>query len=242
MKRLNQLLAVEQSTKKRTEDSFTKVYQDVQKADLSVGMTRNYQPKHENGEQFPAERKLVQLKAKDAIETVHKNLTELFNLTATKDLTNTTAKADIVIDGKTIATGVPAVHLLFLEKKMVDIIGFIKKLPTLSLDEQWTSDVASGLAVTQPVETIKTAKIEENVVVVPPTDKFPAQVVKQTKDVVQGSWKTVKFSGALPAGEVSRLLARAEALQKAIKSARQEANEAEIVRLETSAVLDYIFG
>lgn len=243
MKRLNQILAIEQSSKKRLEDSFTKVYQDVQKTDLSVGFTRVYTPKHENGEVFPTETKRVVVKAEDAIATARKALTELFDMAAVKDNTNSYARAPIVVDGVTLVANVPAVHLLFLEKRMGSIIDFIKKLPTLSLDESWSLDAASDLFVSAPVDTIKTAKIEDHQVIVPATDKFPAQVAKLTKDVVQGSWRTVKFSGGMPAAEIQGLLAKAEKLQRAIKAARQEANEQEIQPLATGdAVMNYIFG
>jgi len=241
MKRLNQILAVEQATKKKREDEFTKLYQELQKADLSAGFTRTYQPKDEEGERFPNETKRVQVRVPDTLQSVKRSLADLFDMTATKDATNQTARADIVVNGQVLATGVPATHLLFLEKKMVGIIELLKKLPTLPMDEQWTLDSVQGLYATAPTETIKTAKVVKHEVVVQATEKFPAQVVQTTKDVVQGTWKTVKFSGALPSDEVSELLARAERLQKAIKTARQEANEAPVTALTTSQILNYIF-
>lgn len=242
MKRLNQVLAVEQSSKKRLEDSFTRLFQDVQKPDLTSGFTRSYQSKEDGGENFPNEIKRVQMHARDAIATATKALSELFNLTATKDATNSNAKANIVVDGKVLAKDVPAVHLLFIEKRMVSIIDFIRKLPVLSLDEKWVKDEAQGLFVTEPVESIKTKKLNQHKVVVPATDKFPAQVVATTEDVIQGVWKTTKMSGGVPPHEVTRLLERAERLQRAVKEARQEANEVQVVELSTSSVLDYIFG
>lgn len=242
MKRLNQILAVESATKKRIEDTFTKVYQEVQKGDLTSGFTRVYTPKNEEGERFPSETKRVTVKVDDAVGVVKQSMQELFDLTATKDLTNAGARANIVVEGKTVAQNVPAVHLLFIEKRLASLIDFIRKLPVLSLDESWISDPASGLFVSSPVDTIKTAKLEDHQVVVQATDKFPAQVVKTTKDVVQGSWRTTKFSGALTPDRKAALLAKAEAMQRAVKSARQEANEHPVQSLATGQVLDFIFG
>lgn len=244
MKRLNQILAIEQSSKKRLEDTFTKVYQDVQKPDLHTGFTRVYTPKNDEGERFPTETKRVVVRAEDAIKTAKNALQELFDLAAIKDNTNALARADLVVDGKVLVADVPGVHLLFLEKRMTGIIDFIRKLPTLPLDESWTHDAANDLYQSAPVESIKTAKIEEHQVIVQATDKFPAQTVKVTKDIVQGTWKTTKFSGALPQKTVQALLARAETLQKAIKSARQEANEQAVDdSLQTgAAVMTYLFG
>jgi hypothetical protein len=241
MKRLNQVLATESTVKTKSENTFTKVYQDVQKADLVAGLTRTYTPKVDEGEKLPAERKVVQLRVRDAVKQAKEALAELFDTTAMKDATNTTAKADVVVDGQTVLTGVPAVHLLFLEKKMTSVIEFIKKLPTLSTDEEWGVDTGTGLAVSQPVETIRQLKVEEHQVIVPATDKHPAQVAKLTKDVIVGTWRLVKYSGALPVDERNALLSRAEKLQKAVKAARQEANEAPVVNLSTSAALSYVF-
>jgi hypothetical protein len=47
--------------------------------------------------------------------------------------------------------------------------------------------------------------------------------------VTVGYWRTVKFSGALPAKRVSELLDRVERLQQAVKYAREEANNTEAV-------------
>lgn len=242
MKRLNQVLATEQAVRKRCEDEFTRVYQGVQKTELVNGFARNYQPKDEDGEKLPAENKKVVMKASDAIRGAKKALTELLDVTATKDNTNCNARADVVVDGQVLLTGVPATHLLFLEKRMVSLIDFIKRLPVLPQDENWRLNEVQGLFETEPVETLKTKKVERHEVVVPPTKEFPAQVAKVTQDVVAGVWKTVKFSGALPPDEVTKLLERAEKLQKALKAARQEANEAPVAALSTSPILNFIFG
>jgi len=242
MKRLNQVLAVESAIKKKREDEFTRIYQDVQKPDLSAGFTKTYNAKDENGEKFPQETKRVQVRAQDALVTAKNALQELFDITATKDATNTGAKADVVIDGTVVLSNVPATHLLFIEKRMASVIEFIKKLPVLAADESWEKDPALGLYRTQPVQTLKTKKTVDFKVVVPPTPQHPAQVKEVTEDVVVGSWSTVKYSGALPADEVKALLNRAEKVQRAVKSARQAANEVEAREFSTSPLLAYIFG
>ncbi len=53
------------------------------------------------------------------------------------------------------------------------------------------------------------------------TDKHPAQVGVYYEDVAVGFWRTVKFSGALPAKRVGELLERVEKLQQAVKFARE---------------------
>jgi hypothetical protein len=63
------------------------------------------------------------------------------------------------------------------------------------------------------------------------------------EDIVVGYWKTVKFSGALPASRIQDMLDRVEKLQQAVKFAREEANNAEVEEMKAGEVLfGYIFG
>jgi hypothetical protein len=93
------------------------------------------------------------------------------------------------------------------------------------------------------VQTARTKKIPRNHVKAEATEKHPAQVEVYHEDVVVGYWKTVKFSGALPAKRMNELLDRLERLQKAVKFAREEANNqtAEEQKIGRT-VLGYIFG
>jgi len=240
--KLNQLLAVERGIKQKREDEFTKIHQRLQKQELVNGFTKTYQPNDEGGERKPAESKNVQVKATEEVEQLRKGLAELFDVVAMKDRTNCDALADVVVDGAVLVKGVPATHLLFIEKKLTDLITFIKKLPTLSTDEQWNWNEALGLYATEPIETVTTKKVVEHVVVVQPTKEHPAQVKEVSRDVPVGRWKAVKYSSALRESDVRDILERAEKLQKAVKFAREEANQTKVTELSTGrAVLDFIF-
>jgi hypothetical protein len=60
--------------------------------------------------------------------------------------------------------------------------------------------------------------------------------------VVVGHWRTIKFSGALPAKRVNELLERVERLQQAVKFAREEANDIEVEDEKVGAkVFQYLF-
>lgn len=242
MPKLNQILAIERNVKNKREDEFTKIHTDLTKADLLFGLSRTYQPLKDDGERFPSENKVVQVRVDDALKKLKAGLAELFDVTAQKDSTNCIAKADVMVDGKLLLASVPATHLLYIEKKLVDLITFIKKLPTLPQDEQWSRNDALGLWETKPAETIKTKKVEDYKVIVPATVQHPAQTAKMVEDVTVGSWKTVKYSGALSVDTVSALLERAEKLQKAVKFAREEANQTQVAGTPTGdAVMGYIF-
>ena len=108
----------------------------------------------------------------------------------------------------------------------------------LSEDEK-----AEEPAKTEPVKTIKTRKVPRNHVKAEATEKHPAQVDVYYEDIPVGYWTTVKFSGALPAARVNELLGRVEALQTAVKFAREEANGTAVTDQHVGeAVFGYLFG
>ncbi len=78
----------------------------------------------------------------------------------------------------------------------------------------------------------------------PATPQHPAQVQKIVKDVPEGTWKTVKYSGAMPQDQIDAISERLEKLQKAVKSARAEANTTAVDSSlkPGAAILGYIFG
>ncbi len=229
MARLNQIIAVEKGVKSRSFQELTESHHVLQKPALLAGIARTYRPKDDEGEQLPAESTKVQMKAEEMIQQTATILTRLFDVTATKDWTNSVARADVIVDGQVLLSQVPVTYLLFLEKQMVDIHTFVKKLPTLDASETWAFDASADCWATEPVQTVKTKKIPRNHVKAEATDKHPAQVEVYYEDVVVGFWRTVKFSGSLPAKRVSELLERVEKLQQAVKFAREEANNTEAV-------------
>ena len=243
MTKLNQIIAVEKGVKSRSFQDLTEAHHVLQKPALLAGISRTYRPKDEEGEQLPPESTRVQIKAEDTLRDVAATLTRLFDVTATKDWTNCVARADVVVDGRTIAAQVPVTYLLFLEKQLVDLHTFVKKLPVLDAAESWVRDDSTDSWRTEPVRTNRTKKVPRNHVKAEATDKHPAQVEVYYEDVTVGYWTTVKFSGALPAKRVNELLDRVLALQTAVKFAREEANNTEAVDQRVgSAVFGYLFG
>jgi hypothetical protein len=185
----------------------------------------------------------VQVHTKDVIEETAKHMTRLFDITATKDWANCDAKADIVIDGKTLLEGVPVSYLLFLEKQLTDIHTFVKKLPVLDPAEAWKWDDASNCYRTDPKQTMKTSKKPFPFVKSPATKEHPAQVEVVQQDVTEGTWNQVVFCGALPATVVVELASRVQKLQAAVKFAREEANGRAVVdKTVGKPVFDYLFG
>lgn len=241
--KLNQVIAIEKGTKSRSLQDLTEAHHNLQKTTLLAGISRTYRPKDEEGEQLPPESTRVQIRAEDVIRSTSETLTKLFDMVATKDWANCDAKADVVVDGKVLLSQVPATYLLFLEKQLVDLHTFVKKLPVLDASESWTFDLSADCWATEPVSTLKTKKVPRNHVKAEATEKHPAQVEVYYEDVVVGTWRTIKFSGALPARRVNELLDRVEKLQEAVKFAREEANNRDVTEQKIGAtVFHYLFS
>jgi hypothetical protein len=167
----------------------------------------------------------------------------LFDVTATKDYANCEAKADIEVNGKVLAKDVPATYLIFLEKQLTDLHTFISKLPTLDVADTWTQDPAQDVWASEAVETTRTKKVPRNHVKAEATEKHPAQVEVFYEDILVGYWRTVKYSGALPTKTVNEMLERIEALQEAVKFAREQANGMEAKDIKVGeALLNYVLG
>ena len=242
-KKLNQIIAVEKNVKSRALQDLTEAHHSLQKTALLAGISRTYRPKDEEGEQLPPEATKVQIKSEEIIRKTSETLSKLFDVVATKDWANCQAKANVVVDGQTLLSNVPATYLLFLEKQLVDLHTFIKKLPVLDAAETWAFDQSADCWATEPVLTTRTKKVPRNHVKAEATEHHPAQVEVYYEDVTVGNWRTIKFSGSLPARRVNELLARVEKLQEAVKFAREEANSLEVEDVKTGeAVLGYLFA
>lgn len=243
MTKLNQILALEADAKRHAQAAVAQATSTLGNTTLLNGLSRTYQPRQEDDEPLPPESTRVQATAHDVVAAMQADLVRLWDLTATKDLANCEAKADVVVDGKTLVEGVPATYLLFLEKQLGELESFIRRLPTLDQAEKWTHDSAQGLWTTDPVQTVRTKKVPKSHVAYEATKEHPAQVQMYTEDVPAGRWTLIKYSGALPAPRVRELLDRVHALQAAVKTAREEANMHVVTdRKVGAAVLGYLFA
>lgn len=240
---LNQVIAVVNGKKTRSEGELTELYKVVQKPVLFEGLLRTYQPLDEDGEKQPSEKKNVQITVKDAVKKAQDILSDYLDLVYTQDKANCEAKADIVVGDKTVAQQVPVTHLLFLEKQLVNIRTFVSHLPTLDPAQKWHFDENSGNQASEPTVTNRSKKVLKNHVKSPATDKHPAQVDVYSEDVKVGEWTAINFSGAISLTEKNALLGRVNDLIDAVKAAREKANSMEIKQEKISKNLfDYVFG
>ncbi len=243
MPKLNQIIAIEKGVKAQSLRELTDAHHLLKKPVLLSGIARTYRPVDDDGEQFPPESTRVQVKVENVIDTTISILTKAFNITATKDWANCNAVAHVIVAGETILENVPVTYLLFLEKQLGDLHTFIKTLPTLDASEIWEFDVSQNVWATAPIETTKTKKLLRNHVKAEATEQHPAQVDVYSEDVIIGYWRTVKYSGALPAVSVSELLDKVRKLHEAVKFAREEANGSSVEKQKVGEqFFAYLFG
>lgn len=243
--KLNQTVSLlDKEVKPRVAKEFAKIHQKNQKPELFSGLSRTYRRINDQDETFPPESKKVQANAKDSVIEVSRLLAEYYNLAAQRDWANLKAMADVVVDGTTVLSQAPTTFLLFLDKQLKqEIRPFVEALPVLSQDADWTSDSASGLFKTEPVETHKTKKVPIVLEKAKATDKHPAQVDVIHEDKVVGFWATVHYSGAMPAPEKKKLLERIDKLIGAVKIAIQEANSIAAPKIDFgSQVFNYLLS
>lgn len=241
--KLNQVIAIEKGVKSQAYSKITELDKICQKPDLFKGFAKTYKPKNVDSEDFPPENKKTQFRVQDVIKIVKRQLTELFDVTAAKDWANCSAVATVTVGSKSLLEGVPVTYLLFLEKQLTDLRTLVGHFPELDENEQWEYDAPAGLHKTAPVMTHKQKKVQKPIVMYDATKEHPAQTQLITEDVLVGYWETVHQNGGVPTGEKEGILDRIDALLKAVKQAREEANsiQADVV-LVGQKVMDYVLG
>jgi hypothetical protein len=244
MTKLHEIIAVHGAIKADQHSKISSGYKHVQKPELFNGMNKNYTPIDDNGEIFPSESKIVQFMFDDVLTDLRNIKSRFFDVQATLDIANCSAKADVKIGGRVILSDVPVSYLLFLEKQLKDIETFISTMPVLDIDTSWQKDMNTGLFTSKEITTTRTKKVERPLIIVEATDKHPAQAKTVIEDVTIGHWSTVKLSGAMPMPVRKAMLERLTQLQYAVKIAREQANAVDVTEVTGygSSMFDYIIN
>lgn len=238
--KLNQIIAVVQGKKSRAQQELTAAHRGWN-IDAITGISKNYQPKAEDGDRLPPESKMISVNVCDRIRDLKARLVSLWDAVATQETGNTTAKA--AVNGADGVGELPVTVLLFLDKQLVDLHTLVTGLPVLPPDRTWRFDGNRNCYITDPVRSIRTQKVPEVITKAGPTKEHPAQTEIYMKDVNVGTWTTTHMSSAIPSKIKAEVLARIEDLRDAVKSARESANSAEVEQVHIGdAILSYVFG
>ena len=245
MGKLHEVLAVEGGLKTTTDKILRECTETFNKKQGHfLGQYRHYEKVREDSiDYLPEEKELVET-VWDKIDYVNEHLVRSLDATYQKEITNKKAKADIVIDGNTIAKDIPATYLLGLESRLNEIRSVYLSIPTLDPGKSWAKDAErKNTYVSKEVESLKTEKVIEPLTLAQATKEHPAQVQVISLDKIVGKWKTKYFSGAITSAEKSDLLARLDKLLRAVKQARMRANNEEVDEKEIAkSLIDFIKG
>lgn len=239
MGKLHELLAVEPEIKSTAEAILAETINTFnKKADHFTAFARVYEPSVDGGEEKAPEGKAMVTTVPEKLEYTEKALTKWLDLMCSKEMTNTCAKQDLVINGVTVARSVPAVVLLNMENKLKHIKQMYMLAPTIEPGEEWLPDSERKHVFRTPQKvSYSTAKIQKPLVLAPATDKHAAQVNLITVDEKVGTWKTTKYTGMLTPVRKAEILERVDELIAAVKRARCKANDQEIAELKLGATL-----
>lgn len=243
MTELHTVVARYQGVAARTRDELTEVYRNAGHHPLFMGSIRAMQSINEEVPDEQAEISLPSLTAQTLFQRIEKILTESIDLMATRDRSNMDAKADIVVDGETLAEDVPVSTLLSLHKQFTDLRTVLKAMPVRDPSKVWTFDRDLSVHRAPEVSKARTRKEIKAAELSPATDRHPAQVQPFNMDVVVGHYVTTEFSGAPSPQEKQDLVDRLNKLIDAVKAARTEANTAPVTDVRiASKLLGYAFG
>ena len=158
---------------------------------------------------------------------------------------NMGARADVVLDdGVVLMKDVPATALLELEKRAAEIFNLVQAVPTLDPAKGFKTDTARGVGIFRAREdnSTRTKKTVRPIVKYEATKDHPAQVDLIQEDIVIGRLQTQEWSGLITPAEKAEMLARAEELRRAFKTARSRANEAPADNTKVgNGILAYVF-
>lgn len=247
MAKLHQLLAVESDLK----NTYAKIIQEA-------GDTFNKRQEHfrahirelkmfdENAQPAPVERSALVTTVGAKLAYVKNHAVRYLDAVLQKEATNQYAVADIVVDDKVVAEKVPAPFLLGLEKQLKLLRLVYENIPTLPPNIEWVEDSETGDGVYKrkyPEEKFKTEQTIVPQILYEATEHHPAQVdkISETKNV--GKYVRNEWCSMLTPAAKSKLLDRIDTLTRAVKKARQRANNTIVVKTSIGEQLfNFIHG
>lgn len=239
--RLSAVVATAKTAKQRGTEALDHVDRSAGvRGDQSplTGLSRVNKPVADDGIALPDQKSQVQYTVEDLLKGLIPAAADMMDVVATQEYGNALVRADVKVGETVLIKGAPVGYLLFLERQLVSLHTLVSRLPTLDPSESWDWNEeagANGAWASQPRDTKSTSKVTKVLQLAPPVisttagvANIAAQVTTYTDDVHTSTWTTIKFSGALRGDRKRGLIERVELLQKAVKTAREEANSSRV--------------
>jgi hypothetical protein len=239
------LLAFLGRVQERETNAISVIYKRLQKAGLYSGRRITYTALEDTdlAAAKPPEGNQVQFYVHMELEELQAHLTELYNLTATRDWANLEARGTIKVDGQVILADVPVMFLLWLKTELHHLRAELNVLPTLDSYKEWTEDEATGGFRTETEWQWSSRRVKKVLVRYEHTDEHPAQTELIEEEVPVARKETTDFSGAIRPTYRAALLKRADKLLDAVAVAVEEANSMDVTEQHVApAIFGYLFG
>lgn len=248
MSKLHELLAVESDLRSQAESCRTDLKNTFEKKRTHFmekvvtfkSMAEGVEPKVES-------QLGLQTTVGKELDWIGEKLVKAINAAHQIDMANISAVADVVLeDGTILLAYVPAMSLLQLEKRIKEIQDLVSVIPTLDPAQGFELDASRGSNIfrARDIEKSRTEKKFDYVIMVQPTDKFPAQVKELNVDKVTGYTVTQEWSSLITVAQKGDMLDRTEELLRAVKQARARANSMDVDVKENKIaqkITDYVF-
>jgi hypothetical protein len=246
MAKMHELLAVESSVTANYQRDLDETLKVLGRPDL---FTRQVSKKsffaEEDQKLNTTETKEITTSVKERLKWFANIADSFYDVVAQKDLTNQKAVADIVLDdGSVLLSAVPATTLLAMETRLQDWRKVLSATPTLPSGISWEWDANEGLWKNEePVVTFQTKKTAKAVVLYEATKEHPAQVKEVFEDVPVARITKDTYNSMLTSAQKAELIGRLDNLLKAVKQARQRANNVEADKTKIGHALSkYLLG
>lgn len=246
--KLHQLIAVQGKVSDRVTNAASTIHKTFQKAAVFAGVRITYEVTAENeneeSAQKPPEGNSVQLYARDELNKLRTILSELYDVNATRDWTNTVARGVVKVGDKVILADAPVPFLLFLKLELNRLRTEFATIPVLDPSKDWTEDEhVSGGWKTEPSWAWSTRRVKKVLTLAPATDKHQAQTQMYEEEVPVAKKWTVNFSGAMSRKDRDALVRQVDLLFDAVSAAVEEANSIEVVDTKVAKpIFDFLLA
>lgn len=240
MTKLHEILAVEAGLKKTARDILAEGEHTFEKrGEHFSGHVKTYINTVENdpweAEEGVVERQELVTTVHDKLAYIFKHLVRHIDCMATKDSTNQSAKADIVIGDQVLVADVPVTTLLSLEDEIKRWRQVIASVPTLAPGKEWilAADLGDNIfKLRYPEKKVRARKVMHNHVVAKATKEHPEQVRVYNEENPVGVFMTERISGAITPAAKSAMLGKVDIVFRAVKQSRMRANSTQVTQVK----------
>lgn len=240
MSELHGVIAVLPSLKGTANQALTSVRTTFKNRQHQFGgHSKTYKPIEDSGQKEQPEEVPMTMTVGEELAHFKEQFTPFLDASYQVDITNTRAKADVILDGLELKD-IPATFLLQFEKHITAMRQALGEVPVLDQKFNWTPDETLGKGVFRSREeiTYKSKKQLQSKVLFEGDEHHPPEIEKWQEDVRIGEYTTQRFSGMITVQQKIALFRKLDKLQQAVKKARSQANKEEH---STDTVADQIF-